>query len=112
MPKKNYLLKENTINHLIDSMTPLRVSSKSITAIQSNIDTITKKVLTTAIKTTKQDKRNTIMPRDITSAFKVILDKNLTSPKEITTSIKKLPLESLLELHKSLQTHIKQQTHK
>lgn len=112
MPKEMDLVKLNTLKRYIWDVQKLRVSSTSVNDLRIKGNKILKDIISVAAKSTRKDKRDTIMPRDTDPAIEKILGDQDLSVKELFKNIKKLKPIELGELSKLINDYIQEQEEK
>ena len=112
MPEEMDLKKLNTIKRYIKDVKHMRISSSSANELRIRFNSIIKKIISEGATSAKQDKRSTIMPRDITPAIATALGKKTLSPKDLIRSIKKLNPIALGDLSKLITSYIENEKQK
>jgi len=112
MPKEMDLLKLNTIKRYIKNVQRMRISSTSADELRIRFNSILKKIISDGTASAKKDKRNTIMPRDISPAIEAALGKKALTPGDILKAVKKLNPIALGELSKLITDYIEEEKKK
>lgn len=103
------LLKLNTIKRYIKDVKHMRVSSTSANQLRIRFNSILKKIISAGTAAAKKEKRNTIMPRDISPAIEAALGKKTLNPADLFKSLKKLNPIALGELSKLITGYIEKE---
>ena len=65
MPKEIDMIKASTVKKYLKEVKSFKISTTAVDELRIRFNTIIKDILGKAVDVTKEDKRKTIMPRDI-----------------------------------------------
>lgn len=109
MAKEMDLVKLNTLKRYIKDVKKMRVSSTAVNDLRARSNKILKDIIKFATASAKEDKRDTIMPRDMDPAMEKVLGAKNLETKEIFRELKKLGPIELGDLSKMINEFIKEE---
>jgi len=109
MPKKEKkpeYIRFNTIKEYISSTLKLRSTDKTVKKFIKQFDTAIEAALKDAGKSTKEDKRKTVMDKDILPALEKHLGKRQLTWQEAAEQILKYPAAALGKISKAINDYL------
>lgn len=102
-------IKQTVLRDYIGSKAKIRVSKEALKKLVRQLNSTTRALIKEAKKLAKQDKRTTIMPRDITGATEKIIGKKHLTWQELAREITRLGPIELGNISKAIDEHIEKQ---
>lgn len=102
-------IKQTVLRDYIGSKAKIRVSKEALKKLVRQLNSTTRALIKEAKKLAKQDKRTTIMPRDITGATEKTIGKKHLTWQELAQEITLLGPIELGNISKAIDEHIEKQ---
>jgi len=102
-------IKQTVLRDYISSTVKIRINKTALKKLIKQLNTLTRALIREAKKLAKQDKRTTIMPRDITGATEKIIGKKHLTWQELSQEITRLGPIDLGNISKAIDEHIEKQ---
>ena len=103
---KPSLTKPTTLETFFKSRTDLRIAVEAISFLQSELDTLGEQIAKEATRTAKQEKRTTILQRDIKEALTTLLGQ--TSLEGIFKRLETLSAKDTAQLSQQIEIWLKE----